>query len=408
LASVDVKRYRWVVLGLTWLTYMSVYLIRNAIPPLSTFIVDDLSLTRFDIGLLASAVAVGYTVAQIPAGWLVDDLGVRKMILLGTSFAGALVLGMYLVNSFSTAMLLLIVAGFGCGAFPTVSTKALLTWFPIKERGTNIGINQTAVNVGGMITAATLPTVAILYGWRIGFVAIGIVTILIAILAYTLYRDAPNTLSDVAPTKSVKPNRKAALRMMFDRNILLISLSCVGLMMVQFAMTTYLIIYLKEIVGISVALAGGCLAIVNAGGAIGKPVLGAMSDRLFGGSRRKPLLLAAVLSFFFSILMQFISSSTPYLLLSVLFALFGFSALGWGGLNFVLVSEFAGRENAGLAVGYSNMIGLIGNIIGPPIFGLIIDATGSYSWGWWFLTTSALASVVGFAFVKEGSRKVKE
>ena len=68
----------------------------------------------------------------------------------------------------------------------------------------------------------------------------------------------------------------------------------------------------------------------------------------------------------------------------------------------------AGRENAGLAVGYSNMIGLIGNIIGPPIFGLIIDATGSYSWGWWFLTASALASVVGFAFVKEGSRKVKE
>jgi len=407
--SADIRRYRWVILGVTWLTYMSVYLIRNAVPPLSTFIVADLSLTRFDIGLLASAVAVGYLVAQIPAGWLVDDLGVRKMILLGTSFAGVLVLGMYFVNNYPTAYLLLIVAGFGCGAFPTVSTKALLTWFPIKERGTTIGINQTAVNVGGMITAATLPTVAILYGWRIGFVAIGVVTILIALLAYTLYRDAPSTLVDVEPSKPMsKPNRRATLRLMLDRNILLISLSCVGLMIVQFAMTTYLIIYLKEVVGISVALAGGFLAIVNAGGAIGKPLLGAMSDRLFGGSRKKPLLLAGVLSFVFSILMQFIASSTPYLVLSVIFALFGFSALGWGGLNFVLVSEFAGRENAGLAVGYSNMIGLIGNIIGPPLFGLIIDATGSYSWGWWFLTASALASVVGFALVREGSRKVKE
>jgi MFS transporter, ACS family, hexuronate transporter len=407
--SADVRRYRWVVLGVTWFTYMSVYLIRNAVPPLSTFIVDDLSLSRFDIGLLASAVAVGYTVAQIPAGWLVDDLGVRKMILLGTSFAGALVLGMYFVNNFSTALLLLIVAGFGCGAFPTVSTKALLTWFPIKERGTTIGINQTAVNVGGMITATVLPTVAILYGWRVGFVAIGVVTICIALLAYTLYRDAPSTLLDVEPSKpKSKTNRRAALRLMLDRNILLISLSCVGLMIVQFAMTTYLVIYLKEVVGISVALAGGCLAIVNAGGVIGKPFFGAMSDRLFGGSRKKPLLLAGILSFIFSILMQFITSGTPYVVLSVIFALFGFAALGWGGLNFVLVSEFAGREYAGLAVGYSNMIGLIGNIVGPPLFGLIIDATGSYSWGWWFLTASALASVVGFAFVREGSRKVRE
>ncbi len=363
----------------TWLTYMSVHLIRNAVPPLSTFIATDLNLSRFDIGILVSAVAVGYTVAQIPAGWLVDDLGVRKMILLGTSFAGALVLGMYFVTNYPTALVLLIVAGFGCGAFPTVSTKALLTWFPIKERGTTIGINQTAVNVGGIITAATLPTVAIFYGWRTGFVDIGIVTIIIAVIAYTLYKDAPNTLIDVAPSKPMSRSNKNAAR---AGNIFLISLSCIGLMIVQFAMTTYLIIYLKEFVGISVTLAGGFLAIVNSGGAIGKPLLGAMSDRLFGGSRKKPLLLAGLMSFVFSILMQYITSSTPYVVLSVIFALFGFSALGWGGLNFVLVSEFAGRENAGLAVGYSNMIGLIGNIIGSPLFGLIIDVTGSYSWGW--------------------------
>lgn len=404
--SAEVKRYRWVVLGVTWLTYMSVYLIRNAVPPLSTFIVADLNLSRFDIGLLASAVAVGYLVAQIPAGWLVDDLGVRKMILLGTAFAGVLVLGMYFVNNYPTAYILLIVAGFGCGAFPTVSTKALLTWFPPQERGTTIGINQTAVNVGGIITAATLPTVAILYGWRIGFVAIGIVTIIIAILAYSLYRDAPSTLVDAefAKPKS-RPSVNTSIKLMLDRNILLISFSCVGLMIVQFAMTSYLIIYLKEVIGISVALAGGFLAIVNAGGAIGKPLLGAMSDRLFDGSRKKPLLLAAVMSFVLSISMQFIAASTPYIVLSVIFALFGFSALGWGGLNFVLVSEYTGPENAGLAVSYSNMIGLMGNIIGPPIFGLIIDTTGSYSWGWWFLTASALLSVVGFAFVREGKSR---
>jgi ACS family hexuronate transporter-like MFS transporter len=384
---------------------MSVYLIRNAIPALSTFIMHDLNLSKFSLGFLASAVAAGYTVAQIPAGWLVDGLGVRKMILIGTSTAGVLVLGMYFAKNLPTALILLGVAGFGCGAFPTVSTKAILSWFSITERGTTIGINQTAVNIGGIITAATLPTISILYGWRIGFVTIGLVTIIISILAYTLYRDPPKTFTDVETKPATKPNRKGALRMMLDKNILLISVSCVGLMIVQFAMVTYLIVYLRDIVGLSVVVGGSLLAIVNAGGGIGKPLLGAMSDRIFGGSRRKPLLLVAILSFLFSIIMQIISPSTPYIVLAVIFATFGFSALGWGGLNFLLVAEFTGSEYAGIAVGYTNMIGLLGNIFGPPIFGLIIDATGSYSWGWWFLTASALTSIVGFAFVRERSKK---
>jgi len=400
----DVKRYRWVVLGVIWLTYLSVYLIRTMIPPLSTFIMSDLSLSRFDIGLLVSAVAAGYTVAQIPAGWLVDELGVRKLLLIGISMAAVLVLGMYFITNIPTALVLLTVAGFGCGAFPTVSTKALLSWFPVKERGTTIGINQTAVNIGGIITAATLPTVALLYGWRVSFVVIGVVAILIALLAYTLYRETPRTVNDTDVSKpESKPNRKGAIRMMIDRNILMISFASVGLLIVQFSMTTYFVIFLRDIVGISVVNAGGLLAFVNMGGAIGKPVLGVMSDRLFGGSRRKPILIAALMSLLFSISMQFISSSTPYVVLLVIFAAFGFSAFGWGGLNFVLAAEYTGSEYAGLAVGYTNMIGLLGNIIGPPLFGLIIDVTGSYSLGWWFLAASALTSVVGFAFVQEKS-----
>jgi sugar phosphate permease len=397
----EAKHYRWVVLAVTWITYMSVYLIRNAVPALSPFIMSDLNLSKLNLGFLASVVAAGYTVAQVPAGWLVDYLGVRKMILIGTSIAGVLVLGMYAVTNFPTALTLLLIAGFGCGAFPTVSTKAILSWFPVKERGTTIGINQTAVNIGGVITAATLPTISMLYGWRICFVIIGLVTIIISILGFTLYREPLKTLTDTRADYTSKLNRKGALRIMLDRDILLISISCFGLMVVQFSLVTYLVIYLSDIVGLSVVVAGSLLAIVNASGGIAKPVLGFTSDRVFGGSRRKPLLLVAILSFLFSILMQVISSSTPYVVLFVIFAVFGFSALGWGGLNFVLVAEFIGTEYAGFAVSYANMIGLLGNVFGPPIFGFIIDITGSYSWGWWFLTASALTSIVGFAFVHE-------
>jgi MFS family permease len=105
--------------------------------------------------------------------------------------------------------------------------------------------------------------------------------------------------------------------------------------------------------------------------------------------------------------MQMISASTPYWVMLGVIVLFGFTAIGWGGMNLVLASEFAGKENAGLAVGYAASISLIGNLVGPPIFGWMADATGSYSLGWWFLTASALVSIILLLFIQESKRKVR-
>lgn len=343
----------------------------------------------------------------MPAGWLVDRIGVRKMLFAGTFIGGAFVIGVFFVDTFTAAIALLLISGLGCGCFPTTTTKAVLLWFPMKERATAIGFNQTSINIGGIVTAATLPTLAIILGWRYGFLVIGAVSIGIGFMSYTFYRDPPDANGvPEAPRGNVSTTRRTIREIILNRNILLVSLSCIGLMIVEFSFTTYLVIYLKEAVGISVALAGGYLALANAGGAFGKPFFGVLSDRLFGGSRKKPLLLVATTVLAISITMQFVTVGTPDSVMAVIFTIFGFTAIGWGGMNQVLVSEFAGREMAGLAVGFSVMITLIGNIIGPPIFGFITDTTGSYALAWWFLTASALMSMLLLIFVQEGKRKI--
>jgi MFS family permease len=157
----------------------------------------------------------------------------------------------------------------------------------------------------------------------------------------------------------------------------------------------------------SVAIAAGFLAIANGAGAIGKPFFGILSDRVFGGSRRKPLLIVAALVALTSLFMQFISKDSPNIALVGVIAVFGFGAIGWAGLNLLLVSEFASKDVMGFAVGFSVTIGLLGNIAGPPIFGFIADLTGSYSYAWLFLTGSSLASLLILLGVKEGTRSVK-
>ena len=395
--------FKWAVLGISWMAYMSAYLVRTAVAPLSPFLIEGLSLSKFEVGLLVSASALGYMAFQLPAGWLVDRVGVRRMLLVGPLVAGVFVAGMYIAGSFTTALAVMVLAGFGCGCFPTVATKAVLHWFPLRERATAIGINQTSLNVAGVLTASLLPTVALAYGWRVAFIPVALIPIAASIAAYTLYKEPVG--SETKSANGGGATWETVKSVVFDRNILLVALACMGLCVCEFAFTGYLVVYLKDVVGVSVTIAGGYLALANLGGAVGKPFFGALSDRVFGGSRRKPLLIVGALILVFTVAMQVITASTPSWLLIGIIVLFGFTAIGWGGMNLVLASEFAGKQNAGLAVGYAATISLIGNLAGPPLFGWMADASGSYTLSWWLLTASALVAIVMLLFIQENKRR---
>lgn len=407
--GVEVHKYRWAILGVVWLAYMCIYLVRLAAPPLSPFMMKDLQLSQMDVGLLISAAASGYSAVQIPAGWLLDKIGVKKMLFIGTFGGGVCITGIFFVQTFSAIIVILAISGFFCGFLPSATWKAIMAWFPRRERAMAMGLNQTSINIGGIFTATILPTVAIIIGWRIGYLAVGLVSMGVAVIAFMFYRDPPNAVETMKPLQSSTSQTRRRIReVIIDRNILLVAISGFGLMIVEFSLTTYLVIYLTKAVGISVVLAGFYLALTNGAGAFGKPLLGAASDRLFGGSRKKPLLLVIAVVLGITILMQFVTLSTPYWILVAILIVFGFTVIGWGGMINALIVEFAGNDRTGLAVGFSLMILLMGSILGPPAFGFIADSTGSYSMAWWFLTASSLLSIIAQIFVQEEKRKISD
>jgi MFS transporter, ACS family, hexuronate transporter len=403
--GVQGSEFRWAVLGIAWLTYLAVYAVRVSVPPLTPFILDELHLTNTEIGLLVSAAAFGYSLFQVPAGWLIDRFGIRRMLFAGTFVAGALIVSMYFVETLPGAFAVLFLGGLGCGCFPAVATKAILQWFPVNERGTAIGLHQTSITVAGIITAILLPLIAVGLGWRYGFVAVGFFSMAVAVIASIFYKDPPGTTREAE--KGSAPRDWGKIKeVVLDRNVLLVSVSCIGFMAVDYSLMTYLIIFLRDSVGLTVTAAGVFLAITNVGGVAGKLFFGTLSDRILGGSRRKPLLIAGSIMLVMTLVMQVITPGISYWVLALVFAVFGFSAIGWGGLNLILVSEFSRKESMGLAMGYSLMILMIGNIVGPPMFGYIIDTTGSYSPAWGFLTTCASASLIFMTFVREKDRRL--
>ncbi len=401
-------RYRWVVLGVCWLAYIVAFMQRLSIGPLAPFLKEGLDLTSTEVGLFMSASAFGYMLTLIPAGWLVDRIGVRWLLLVGEVVGGIFVASMFIVTTFVQGLVFMALAGMGMGCLMPSTTKAVLVWFPAKERATAMGFKQTAVNVGGIITAVTLPAVALAIGWHYGFLGIGIIAVVIGVVSFILYKQPPQ---DINPSTSSEPANgsrpRPSVREVFkSREIWLIIGAGMCLNAVEFSAMAYFVLYLKESLFIAVVTAGFLLAFLEAGGVFGKPISGFISDRLFHGRRKKVFIVLCIMAFAMGMVLFVLPPGTPSWLIIPISLVFGFGAIGWGGLNLTLIGEFAGKETAGTVTGMTVVFLMLANMAGPPIFGYIVDSTGSYRMAWLFLAILAAMAAVFLLFVREEKRRL--
>jgi cyanate permease len=73
----------------------------------------------------------------------------------------------------------------------------------------------------------------------------------------------------------------------------------------------------------------------------------------------------------------------------------GVGAYGWVGIYFVISAEAGGASESGLLSGVSFAAIVVGLLVGPPIFGLVLQAFDSYAAAWTvFALFSALVAVV--------------
>ena len=406
-ASVTVSKYRWVILIICWMAFVVAYMQRLSIGPLAPFLIENLRISKAQVGLFASASAFGYMLTTIPAGWFVDRFGPRLSLLFGEVFGGIFIILMFTVNSFPMGIAFMALAGLGMGCLSPATTKAVLLWFPVKERAAAMGFKQTAVNVGGIITASALPALALATSWHYGFLSIGVIAFVIGIVSFLLYRQPKEVVSATPAAVTSPAIRRVPLREILNsRDLWLVLFTCFFVAVVEFAAMAYFVLYLQDILLFAVVAAGFFLALVEAGGAFGKPISGIISDRLFGGGRRTIYILMCVFMVLTSLAFAFLPLGASKWILVPLCLFFGFAAIGWGGIALTLVSEFAGKEAAGTVSAMSSVFVMLGNVVGPPLFGYIVDTSGSYRIAWQFLAAMGLVGMVLLFFVRESRRRI--
>ena len=97
----------------------------------------------------------------------------------------------------------------------------------------------------------------------------------------------------------------------------------------------------------------------------------------------------------------FTGPGTPGPWLAALALLFGFAGIGWNGVQHTLMAELAGPGGATTAVGLGLAVSSAGVMLGPPVFGWLVQSAGGYRGPWIILAAAMAVGLVVLGLVRE-------
>ncbi|HEU5189908.1 MAG TPA: MFS transporter [Methylomirabilota bacterium] len=368
------------------------------IPAIAPLIRDSLGLSTVQAGSFLSAYYIGPSLMSLPAGRMADVWGAARTMVLGQL---VIAVGLFAVAgswSFALLSVLMVLAGMGYGMLNPTTAKAVLIWFPRKHRATVVGLKQVGLPFGGAMGALVMPPLALWIGWR-GAVALSASVIAgLGLLTWLLYRDPPG-VEAAADRAAAGGSLAAVLR---NRELWLVSIATLGFAGMQTVWMAYLVLYLRDVVGMPLVTAARFLVLAQLAGATGRVAFGVLSDRYFGGRRRIVLVLAGVGSTACSLLIAGTGPGTSPWFFAALALVFGFVGIGWNGVQYTLMAELVDRRSVGTAVGLGLAVSSFGVTICPPLFGVLVERAGGWTVPWIVLAAAMAAALCLLIPVREG------
>ncbi|MCR1760089.1 MFS transporter, partial [Pseudomonas aeruginosa] len=200
LAANPTQRYRWVILLIATFAQACACFFVQGIGAIAVFIQNDLQLSSLQIGLLVSAAQLVPIVGLLVAGELLDRYSERLVVGLGTLIVALALCASLWATDYLTILLFLVVVGAGYSTAQPGGSKSVSRWFAKTQLGFAMGIRQAGLPLGGALSAALLPSLAGIYGWRSAFLAGGLVAFLGALAFMLFYRTPPD-----APAPGANP-----------------------------------------------------------------------------------------------------------------------------------------------------------------------------------------------------------
>ncbi|EOL8849905.1 MULTISPECIES: MFS transporter [Klebsiella] len=417
------SRRRIGILALLAVGTMINYLDRTVLGIAAPQLTAELGIDAAMMGIVFSAFAWTYALAQIPGGIFLDRFGNKVTYFLALTLWSLFTM----FHGLAVGLKTLLLCRFGLGVseapcFP-VNSRVVSAWFPQQERAKATAVYTVGEYLGLDCFAPLLFWIMGSFGWRALFISVGAAGVMFALVWWRCYREPHedkhlNQLEREHIVNGGGMSTGAEQHTAFSWPLirqLLAKRQILGASIGQFAGNTVLVFFLtwfptylateRHMPWIKV----GFFAIM--------PFLAAAGGVMFGGWVSDKLLkatgsanLGRKLPIIAGLLMASTIISANWLtsdLAVILVMSFAFFGQGMVGLGWTLISDIAPKGLGGLTGGLFNFCANLAGILTPLIIGFIVAASGNFFYALIYIGGAALLGVAAYVFILGDVKRIE-
>ncbi|MEM5422251.1 MFS transporter [Paraburkholderia ferrariae] len=387
------SRIRWWVAGLMWAAIAINYIDRTVLSAAAPRIQSQFHLSAVEMGVVMSAFFWSYALLQLPAGFLADRLGQKKVLGFAVLWWSLATAATGVANGFKALVALRVALGVGeAGAYPSNAGIAS-KWFPRSERATVAGIFDSGSKLGGAIALPLIAAMLTAFDWKITFALTGLLGLIWYVVWQFTFSDSPrdhkrvnseelaHIESDLLAEQSDRAPRPPLRKLLAHRNIWAM---CIGFFMINYNsyfFITWLPTYLVKARGMTMMEMGWMASLPLLASIVVEIFAGWASDRVFASGKlsltaTRKLFLVIGLLMASSIGFAAFADSAAVAMLLLCIAKSGTTVAA--SQVWALPADVAPRNAVSMVAGVQNTVSNIGGVVGPIVTGAIVGATGSF------------------------------
>lgn len=360
------------------------------VSPLMPILMKTFHVSGAGAGLLMSIFSIAGLLIALPAGLAFRKMGARVS---GSVSMAFVVLGSGLGSLCTSALPLLVtrfIEGIGVTMIAVIGPAIVSNRFTGRRRATAMGIWLAYVPLGSALSFGLSPAIGLRWGWEWVWRAGSLYTLVTGILFVLLVKPVKGERKEITPVAGKGSDRGSSLRkVLTNRNLLLNSLLYCSFATIFASFLSWTPTYLFSVRHQSLAFASTLAGMIPTIGIIGSPLAGYVFSRvrsaktllvasvaLFGLSGPLSLYCGTGVLFFFAAIVGLVAAFVPT------------------GVSLVAANTVPDYRDRGMAMSIIAMGFNLGSLIGPIIFGFLLEHLGGWQSAYWLLVPIGLAGAV--------------
>ncbi|WP_119343402.1 MFS transporter [Facilibium subflavum] len=374
------------------------------------------TLTPDELGLIGAALGIAYGLSKFLMGNVSDRSNAKYFLATGLLISGVLnlLIPSFLSIGVGIMFVIMLLNGWAQGMGWPPCARIITHWFSDKERGTKMGIWNTAHNVGaGVLAIGVVPLGILIFenNWHGLFYLAGILCIVVGILIILFGADTPQSVGlppieeyshDYPPVScelaAAEREKELSAKQIFFQHVLnnpwvwVIAFANAFVYCARYGLLSWSTYYLVQVKHMSLATGLWGFALFELPAIPGTILIGWLTDRVFNG-RRAPMSVICMVLFIIVLFVYWHSTTSSVLLISL--SAMGVLIYGPVALIGILAIDLVPKKAAGTAAGFTGLFGyFLGTVGAQAVIGFIASY---YGWNQVFIfliSASIIATIL--------------